>query len=171
LKEAVDWLETYVGSGKAASTGSRRDSSVADGLTIVRVFDAPRERVWKEWTEPQAFADWFGGAEAEVPLSSVSMDVAPGGSWRATMFAEPGRREINWKGTYLEVVEPERLVFTISDQPGDAYELITVVLTDLGDGRTEMHFQQTGRMSPEEYQRAGQGWSKFFDRIDERLGA
>src|SRR6185312_6886651 len=115
------------------------------GITMVRVFDAPRERVWKEWTEPERFADWFGGGEAEVPLSTVSMDVRPGGLWRATMFADPGRREIRWKGAFQEVVEPERIVFTISDQPGeDAYELITVVLTDLGDGRTEMHFEQRG---------------------------
>jgi uncharacterized protein YndB with AHSA1/START domain len=68
------------------------------------------------------------------------------------------------------VVEPERLVFTLSDQPGDAYELITVVLTDLGEGRTEMLFQQRGGgLSAEEYERAGQGWSTFFDRLAERL--
>jgi uncharacterized protein YndB with AHSA1/START domain len=86
------------------------------------------------------------------------------------MYADPGRREIQWKGEYREVVEPERLVFTISDQPGDAHELITVVLTDLGDGRTEMLFQQSGGgLSPEEYERAGQGWSTFFDRMAERL--
>ncbi len=139
------------------------------GITITRVFDAPRERVWKEWTEPEPFADWFGGPEFEVPLSSVSMDVRPGGSWRLTMFADPGRREIHWKGEYREVVEPERLVFTISDQAGDAYELVTVAFSDLGDGRTEMLFQQSGRMSPEHYERAGQGWSIFFDRIAERL--
>src|SRR6266540_3158253 len=122
------------------------------GITITRVFEAPRERVWKEWTEPEAFADWFGGSESEVPLSGVSMDVRPGGSWWATMFAEPGRREIRWKGEYREVVEPERLV-----------------LTDLGDGRTEMLFQQRGRMSAELYKRAGEGWSTFFDRVAERL--
>ena len=126
--------------------------------------------MWKEWTEPEGFADWFGGGQAEVPLTTVSMDVRPGGSWRATMYADPGRREIHWKGEYREVVEPERLVFTISDQPGDAQELIIVVLTDLGDGRTEMLFQQRGGgLSPEEYQRAGQGWSTFFDRMAERL--
>jgi uncharacterized protein YndB with AHSA1/START domain len=143
---------------------------VAEGITIIRVFDAPRERLWKEWTEPVPFADWFGGGAAEVPLSSVSMDVRPGGSWRATMFADPGRREIHWKGEYLEVAKPERLVFTLSDQPGDdAFELITVVLTDLGDGRTEMHFHQQGRMTAEQYERAGQGWSTFFDRIEQRL--
>jgi uncharacterized protein YndB with AHSA1/START domain len=147
------------------------DSPIEAGITITRVFDAPRERVWKEWTEPERFADWFGGTEAEVPLSTVSMDVRPGGSWRATMFADPGRREIHWKGAYREVVEPERLVFTFSDRPADdAYELITVVLNDLGDGRTEMLFQQHGRMPAEQYERAKTGWSSFFDRIAQRLG-
>jgi uncharacterized protein YndB with AHSA1/START domain len=139
------------------------------GITIIRVFDAPREHVWREWTEPECFADWFGGVESEVPVSTVSMDVRPGGSWRLTMFAARG--EIHWNGEYREVDEPERLVFTVSDQPGaDVYELVTVVLTDLGDGRTEMHFEQSGgSLSPEEYERAGQGWSSFFDRIAERL--
>jgi uncharacterized protein YndB with AHSA1/START domain len=140
------------------------------GIAINRVFDAARERVWQEWTEPARFADWFGGRDAEVPPSTVSMDVRPGGSWRATMFAGPERREIHWTGEFREVVEPERLIFTISDQPdSEAYELIKVVLSDLGDGRTEMLFEQHGRMTPEEYQRAGQGWTSFFDRIEERL--
>ena len=139
------------------------------GITITRIFDAPRERVWKEWIEPERFSDWFGGS-AVVPLSTVEMDVRPGGSWRLTMFADPGRREINWRGEYREVVEPERLVFTITDEPTDNYELITVVLTDLDDGRTEMSFQQSGgKLSAEEYERAGQGWGSFFDRIAERL--
>jgi uncharacterized protein YndB with AHSA1/START domain len=142
------------------------------GITITRVFEAPRERVWEEWTQPEPFADWFGGPESEIPLDTVSMDVRPGGSWRATMYAGPERREIQWKGEYREVVEPERLVFTVSDQPGeDEYELIIVVLTDLGDGRTEMLFQQHGRMTPEQYERTGEGWGSFFDRIAERLAA
>lgn len=142
------------------------------GISITRVLDAPRERVWREWTEPEPFADWFGGPESEVPLSTVFMDVRPGGAWRATMFAGPERREIQWRGEYREVVEPERLVFTLCDQPGDeAYELVTVVFTDLGDGRTEMVFEQRGRLSPGTYERAGVGWSSFFDRIAERLGA
>ncbi|HEY3071147.1 MAG TPA: SRPBCC domain-containing protein [Gaiellaceae bacterium] len=146
------------------------DSTTEDGITMTRVFDAPPERVWDEWTEPERFADWFGGRDGEVPLSTVSMDVRPGGSWRLTMFAGDERREIHWKGEYREVVEPRRLVFTVSDQPGeDAYELVTVVLTDLGDGRTEMLFEQRGQLPREVYERAREGWSGFFDRIDERL--
>jgi uncharacterized protein YndB with AHSA1/START domain len=140
------------------------------GFTVRRVFDAPRERVWQEWTEPERFADWFGGVQCEVPLSTVAMDVRPGGTWRATMFCGPGRREIPWAGEYREVAVPERLVFTITDRPGeDLYELVTVVLIDLGDGRTEMHFEQRGHMRPDEYERAKSGWGTFFARIDERL--
>ena len=70
----------------------------------------------------------------------------------------PDRREIQWEGEYREVVEPERLSFTISDQPGDAYELVTVVLTDLGDGRTEMRMQQRGGLRRRSTS-AAQGWS------------
>jgi uncharacterized protein YndB with AHSA1/START domain len=136
-------------------------------FAVTRVFEAPREAVWREWTEPEAFADWFGGPDIEIPLTSVSMDVRPGGAWRATMVTG---RDIHWHGEYREVVPPERLSFTISDTPDPPwYDVVTVVLVDLGDGRTEMRFEQRGGMTPEEYERAGQGWGGFFDHIDARL--
>ena len=141
---------------------------MSDGISLVRVFDAPRERVWKEWTEPERFADWFGGPEFEVPLSSVAMDVRVGGGWQLTM--RTARGDILWHGSYHEVVEPSRLVLTMCDGPPEAgYELVTVDLVDLGDGRTEMRFEQRGRMTPEQYRAAGSGWSGFFDRVDQRL--
>jgi uncharacterized protein YndB with AHSA1/START domain len=143
---------------------------VTNAFTINRVFDAPRERVWQEWIEPERFADWFG-ADGEVPLATVSMDVREGGQWRLTMFYGPNRVESNWHGQYQEVVPPERLVLTMTDQPegGDRYALITVVLTDLGDGRTEMHFEQRDDQTPDAHKRARAGWGKFFDRLEGRL--
>jgi uncharacterized protein YndB with AHSA1/START domain len=143
---------------------------VTNAFTITRVFEAPRERVWQEWTEPERFADWFG-ADGEVPLATVSMDVREGGQWRLTMFYGPKRVESNWHGQYQEVVPPERLVLTMTDEPegGDRYALITVVLTDLGEGRTEMHFEQRDDQTPEAHKRARAGWGKFFDRLDGRL--
>ena len=140
-------------------------------ISITRVLAAPRERVWREWTEPERLADWFGGGDTQVPLASVSMDVRKGGAWRATMLVGPGRREIRWKGEYREVVAPERLVFTLSDRPDEVYALVTVVLTDLGDGRTEMRFSQRGGPPPDQWRRAKEGWSSFFDRIQARLAA
>jgi uncharacterized protein YndB with AHSA1/START domain len=141
------------------------------GFTIRRVFEAPPERVWQEWTEPERFADWFGGPEAEIPLETVTMDVRPGGLWRATMFFGPDRRSIRWKGEYPEVIAPERLVLTFSDSPDEVYELVTVVLNDLGSGRTEMLFEQRGPRQPEEYKRTKDGWAVFFDLMEARLRA
>jgi uncharacterized protein YndB with AHSA1/START domain len=146
-------------------------STDESGITIIRTFEAPRERVWREWVEPEAFADWFGGTEAEIPLDTVEMDVREGGSWKATMFAGPERREINWIGEYLEVSEPERLVLTVTDAPGDPERgVVTVAFVDLGDGRTEMTMEQVGPgMSPEQWEAAGKGWGGFFDRMEARL--
>jgi uncharacterized protein YndB with AHSA1/START domain len=140
------------------------------GIDIVRVFDAPRERIWAEWTEPERFADWYGGPQAEIPLATVTMDVRAGGRWSLTMLFGP--REIHWRGVYREVVPPERLVFTVTDIPGDddPDELVIVDLIDLGDGRTEMRFQQRGGgLGPDGYERAKSGWSTFFDYVDQRL--
>ena len=141
------------------------------GFAVTRVFEAPRDRVWREWTQPEAFADWFGGPQCEIPIESVAMDVRPGGALRATMYVGPRRREIRWSGEFREVDEPARLVFTITDRPEeDLFELVTVVLADLGDGRTEMRFEQRGHMRPDEYERTARGWGGFFDRMAERLG-
>jgi len=144
--------------------------ATAYGIRIVRVLDAPRELVFRAWIEPERFAYWFGGAGSEVPVSSVSLDARPCGEWRATMFAGPDRSEIAWHGEFREVVEPERLVLTISDEPGDEFELLTVDLADLGDGRTEMTFTQTGgHLDAEGYGHAKDGWTGFFDALVENL--
>jgi uncharacterized protein YndB with AHSA1/START domain len=143
-------------------------TSGAHGLELTRVFAAPRERLWREWTEPERFADWFGGRDADVPVASVSMDVRPGGRWQATVHRDGVQTQ--WEGVYREVVELARLVLTFSDQPGEeAHEVVTVVFTDLGDGRTEMRLEQRGTHSPELYRQTLYGWTSFFDRIAERL--
>ena len=141
------------------------------GITLTRIFEAPIERVWREWTEPSRFADWFGGPTASVPLESVTMDVREGGAWRLTMLI--AGRSIDWHGAYQEVVEPSRLVFTVTDQaPGAEYAIVTVDLRDLGDGRTEMRFEQRGGgLTPEQYKATGAGWGTFFDYIDDRLAS
>ena len=142
-----------------------------NGIKITRVFDAPVERVWREWTEPARFADWFGGPSATIPLESVSMDVRAGGAWRLRM--EVGGRSIDWHGAYEEVVEPSRLVFTVTDSvPEAGYDVVIVELRELGDGRTEMRFEQRGgHLTPEQYKAAGAGWGRFFDHIEKRLAS
>jgi uncharacterized protein YndB with AHSA1/START domain len=141
------------------------------GVSITRTFEAPREHVWREWTEPERFSDWYGGPAGKIPLDTVEMDVRVGGKWKLTMFFGPQAHRIDWDGEYVEVEEPSRLAFTVSDEPGeDRYALCTVDLADLGDGRTEMHFEQEGGQMPAEaYRRTTEGWGGFFDRMAERL--
>lgn len=141
------------------------------GITITRVFDGPRHILWKEWTEPARFADWFGGPDTEVPLSTVAIDLRPGGVWTATTLSYgPDRRDVRWHGEYLEIVEPARLVFTICGLQGEeAVDQVTVLFADLGSGRTYMLLRQRGQRPAEQYELARQRWLVEFDRIAQRI--
>jgi uncharacterized protein YndB with AHSA1/START domain len=146
----------------------------ADGrtMTITRVFDAPRELVWKMFTEPEHFRQWFGGGPPmEVPSSKISMDVRPGGEWNATMVAADGQ-ELPFAGRYVEVVEPERLVFNfqnVADRDDPLVETATVLLEDL-DGQTRVTLTQAGYMDIEQYTTAlPEGYGKFFDQLERHL--
>lgn len=138
----------------------------AGEITITRVFDAPRELVFRSWTEPAQLASWFGPRNFTTPLSSVSMDVRPGGEWSACMVSDADGGEHWTGGVYREVVEPERLVFTWRD-PGDGREfredsVVTVVLVEV-DGKTEMTFRQTGFTTGQGRANVCEGWSSSFD--------
>ena len=140
------------------------------GSHITRTFAAPPEAVFDAWVTPTTFAEWWGGSAAEIPLDSVALDARPGGTWKATMILGPDL-EFHWRGEYLEVDRPNRLVLTTTFQPGEARELLTVTLTAVPEG-TEMHFSQTGgNLSPEEYEGTTIGWQAVFDAIDATLAA
>lgn len=145
-----------------------------DGISIVRIFDAPRERVFRAWIEPEAFGAWFGEHGSSVPLERLEMDVRPGGAWSAIMIHGPERVELPFTGRYEEIAEPERLVmiFTNPVDPDDPdVELVTVEFVDLGDGRTQMTFSQRGHLPPDAYPEALRGWLIFFERQNDYLKA
>lgn len=151
---------------EAPTTGSR----VA---TVTRVFDAPRELVWRAWTQPEHFTHWFGTPPYTTPLATISLDARPGGAWSATMVSGEDGSELPFRGSYREVVEPERLVLTFEDvnDPGNEdVELLTVTFADLG-GRTEVTASQAGHMPEEQYPLLEQGYSIFFDRLAAHLQA
>ena len=131
-------------------------------ISITRTFDAPPEAVFAAWTTPTHFGRWFGTESTKV--EDVSMDVRVGGDWKARMILPDGN-EIGWHGSYQEVDAPSRLVMTLSDRPGDQFELVTVELRSVGGG-TEMTFTQSGgNMPPENYAQAEEGWRSFFDDL------
>jgi uncharacterized protein YndB with AHSA1/START domain len=145
--------------------------SDAEGIEIVREFDAPRELVFKAFVEPERFAAWFGEHDSEVPIDRISMDPRPGGKWNLTMLVGPDKQELPFGGEFVEVVQPERVSMTLTLGPDDPAETLTAVLEDLGNGRTRMVFtQRGGNLPPDEYSRALRGELIFLDRLAEHLG-
>ncbi|MDB6088134.1 MAG: putative glutathione S-transferase-related transrane protein [Gammaproteobacteria bacterium] len=83
-------------------------------IVITRMFDAPRELIWKAITDPKQVALWFGGQGFTNPV--CEMDVRPGGTWHHVMQA-PNGPQFTIDSVFLEVVEPERLVWTSVPDP------------------------------------------------------
>jgi uncharacterized protein YndB with AHSA1/START domain len=143
----------------------------SEGTTITRTFAATPGAVFDAWVTPASFAAWFGGSGVDVPTDTVSMDVRPGGAWKATMIIGNGVPDINWYGEFVTVDRPDKLVLTLADRPGDARETVSVTFTEV-DGGTEMLFRQTGgNISAEEYERSAAGWQTFFDAMDTLLAS
>jgi uncharacterized protein YndB with AHSA1/START domain len=147
-------------------------SSTAQEVTVTRVFDAPRDLVWEAWTKPEHFQHWFGTPPYTTPVDRISMDVRPGGAWKATMVSGDDGSELPFKGTYAEVDEPNRIVMVFEDaeNPENTLtEVLTVTFNDLGDDRTEIVAHQAGHMPPEQYVLLEQGYGTFFDRLAAHL--
>lgn len=144
--------------------------AAAREVTITRVFDAPRGLVWKEWTEPERLAAWWGPRGWSTPPGAITLDVRPGGAFRVVSVSEEDGTEMATEGVYREVVEPERLVVEeAAEGAWHAGAVTTVTFADLGEGRTEMVFRATIRTTREGLDTAAAGLASAFDRLDERF--
>ena len=130
------------------STPTTTIYSEGGDLVYERIFDAPRELVWKANTDRELIPRWWGPHRYATRVEE--MDVRPGGKWRFVSVAADGG-EHAFYGEYLEVVPPEKIAWTfmfdvegVGPQGGPE----TLMLEDLGDGRTLM--RSVGHMGSEE---------------------
>jgi uncharacterized protein YndB with AHSA1/START domain len=142
-------------------------------LLTTRVFDAPREVVFKAWTEVERLKRWWGPKGFTNPVCEV--DVRPGGAIRIHMRGPDGN-VYPMTGVFQEVVPPERLVFVTSalDQKGEPlFEVLNTVTFDDQGGKTKLTLHATvSKVKPEAAQHlAGMelGWSMALDRLADRL--
>lgn len=153
-------------------------------LLIERVFDAPRELLWKAWSEPERMKQWWGPAGFTSPR--VEIDFRVGGQWLGSMqnpeFADG--RELFSVGVYQEIVPMERIVITDSfaDENGNVVPashygfpddfplemLVTVTFEEVAGGKTKLTLRHAG-MPKAESEGANSGWNQSLDKLAELL--
>lgn len=165
------------------SEATRKAAPGATGreVLITRVFDAPRELVFQAWTDPGHLRRWFAphGCTVEFP----ALDLRPGGEFRSCLRTPDGQ-DCWCKGTYLEIVPPERISYSIAmaDEHGNLVDsvdagkdsdwpretIVTVTFAEHGN-RTELTLHQT--VSEEVAKRTGAypSWLQMLDRLAEDL--
>ena len=136
---------------------------MTDYFSVTRTLAAPRELVFDAITRPEHFAVWFGTAQVEVPQETLSMDVRPGGAFRAVMHLPDGNL-IHWAGTYIEVDPPAHLAMTLTDQPGDDAGLPVLFDLESVDGGTQLTIRQDrSDFSDEQVAATIAGYNAFID--------
>jgi uncharacterized protein YndB with AHSA1/START domain len=155
-------------------------------LTVTRVFDAPREAVWKAWSEPERVMRWWGPESFTSP--SCEIDFRVGGKYLFCMKADSSGSKIGQKGiwntgVYKEIVPMEKIVFTdnVSDEKGNivfpeyygmknisGLVIIELTFETVDKDRTQMTLRHYGL--PAEMQKEYRdGWNEAFDKLNESL--
>jgi uncharacterized protein YndB with AHSA1/START domain len=154
----------------AVSTG--KSSAAKRELVITRVFDAPRELVFKMWTDPRHMARWWGPKGFTNPV--CELDVRPGGAIRIDMTG-PNARVYPMGGVYREIVEPERIVFTstaLEDEQGNpGLENLNTITFAEHNGKTKLTLHVVVLKAAPDAAGAlagmEEGWTQSLERLDE----
>ena len=137
------------------------ESTETHQLDITRVFDAPREVVFRCMIEPEHLTHFWGPVGVSTPLANITIEPWAGGRFETIMVNDETGEEYPSRGVFVEVVEPEKLVWT---EPEFGITS-TSTFTDLGDGRTEVHIHQSDL--PEQFAtpEAREGFNSSLDRF------
>ncbi len=139
-------------------------------IVIERELDAPRELVWKAWTEPDEVARWWGPEHFTTPREKIEFDPRPGGVCRLTMVGPDGE-EYPSDGHFVVVEPPERLSFgeESTEHPMIESGETTVELLDLGEGRTRVVVTSRMICAEELLPMARAGWGSQLGKLDALL--
>ena len=150
---------------KVAAEGERE-------IVTERVFDAPRERVFQAFVDPELIPKWWG--RREDTLTVDKLDVREGGDWRFVTDGPDGSHA--FRGTFRAIEPPERVeqTFEWEDMPGHIV-IETATFEDLGDGRTRVSTRSRFDTTEE---RDGMlssgmeiGMAESYDKLDELLAS
>ncbi len=139
-------------------------------LTLTRVFKAPRSLVFQMWADANHKSQWW--RPKSFKLVDAAENFRPGGDWMSVMEAPSGNR-YRMEGTYKEIVENERIVFShywVEDGERGPMTLITVTFEYDPDG-TRLTFTQALIANEADRDDQQGGWAEFLDLLGETLAA
>jgi len=133
-------------------------------LTVRRTFQAPRDRVFRAWTNAQELARWFAPS-AEYSTKVPELDLKVGGKYKVEMHHKGGTVH-TVGGTYREIKPPEKIVFTWGWESGTVTHesLVTIEFLDLGSA-TEILLTHVQLPSIEERQKHTHGWNGCLEQL------
>jgi uncharacterized protein YndB with AHSA1/START domain len=139
-------------------------------ITITRVFDAPRELVFKAWTDPEQVAQWFGPEGFDTPRDSVEIDLRVGGRFNLRMVRGGSGQEYPVRYEIVEFREPELLVLKSEPMPEVGLHHGTVARIELQEeaGKTRMTLTD-GPYTEDGARGASAGWDGAFDKLEALL--
>jgi uncharacterized protein YndB with AHSA1/START domain len=150
------------------------DQSVMVERTIVieRELDAPRELVWKVWTDPDEITKWWGPEGFTTPRESIEFDLRPGGAARMTMVDSDGTEYPN-SGHFTVVEPPARLGWAEEGIDSPMMEAVdtSIEFTDLGGDRTKVVITSRMLCAEELEAMANAGWNSQLDKLERLLAA
>ena len=180
-RQTMERLDTYL-KERACPSEKLDRTPAAHELCITRTFDAPRELVWRAWTDPQMAKQWSG--PKQWPAFHVELGKKPGDRWRIGLrgFAPGTDTPVEmWQGGILRQIDPPRLlVYTYAWESrasvgllddGDPHETTITVRLEEQDGKTTMHFHQAFFATVAERDGHNGGWSSSFERLEEFVNA
>jgi uncharacterized protein YndB with AHSA1/START domain len=148
-----------------------KPTALDTALEIRRTFDAPREKVFAAWTEPEKLAQWLCRVTARHSTKVLEMDVRVGGRYRLEV-TNPDGTQVLLSGTYHEIRRPERLAFTWQweGDPDFGETLVTVEFHARGTS-TELVLTHERFLNSERRDRHAAGWNGCFSTLSELLQA
>jgi uncharacterized protein YndB with AHSA1/START domain len=139
-------------------------------IVITRTFDAPRELVFKAFTDPDAVRQWWGLADSETVVDQL--EARPGGRWRFVERDSKGSEDA-FHGVYHDLSSPERIVYTFEYEGMPGHVLLETIVFEDQDGRTLMTdssvFQSVGDRDGMLQSGMESGAAQSFDRLDDYL--
>src|SRR5439155_3699004 len=105
-------------------------------VLITRIFEAPRERVFRAWTDPDEVAAWYGPEHMDTPREMIHIDLRVGGRYELTMVQRGGGRAFAIAYEIIELVDPELLVMRADPMPEMGLHQPTILRVELHDHGT-----------------------------------